>query len=436
MMTESAPVAEKTPSSWLSLWAVLEVQAQNAFNDNFVKLVLIGLAVTAAAGSAIGDNIEFILAAMIPLPFILLAPVSGWFSDRYSKNRVIYVALVFQFLIFGLIAASLVIKSVQLAVFGFFLLAVQSTLFSPAKQGILKEIVGSQKLGTANGLMQMLTMVGILGGMAAGGGWFDSQLAALNAEKGVSVENAWGAALVPVMAVGLASILPLVIGLFIQKTPDHPETRFTTSVFWSHFLDLKYLFGHAVLRRTGLLIAFYWLVANFLGLAFFGFAKELHPDVASGGVSSSSGRMFIVIGAGLIFGSLLVSLLTRKGNKLFLSILGGLGMAAGLAVVGTLQPESMPWFAAVVVVGFSSGFFVVPLNAHLQDQIEESHRGRVLSAQNLMGSFSGIVAIVASSLMKLMGLSVSAQTLVFVPLLVVVSTVLSRMLKSSALKAI
>jgi acyl-[acyl-carrier-protein]-phospholipid O-acyltransferase/long-chain-fatty-acid--[acyl-carrier-protein] ligase len=146
--------------------------------------------------------------------------------------------------------------------------------------------------------------------------------------------------------------------------------------------------------------------------------------------------MFIVIGAGLIFGSLLVSLLTRKGNKLFLSILGGLGMAAGLAAVGTLQPESMPWFAAVVVVGFSSGFFVVPLNAHLQDQIEESHRGRVLSAQNLMGSFSGIVAIVASSLMKLMGLSVSVQTLVFVPLLIVVSYVLSRMLKSSALKAI
>lgn len=420
----------------LSLWAVLVVQAQNAFNDNFVKLVLIGLAVTAAAGTAIGDNIEFILAAMIPLPFILLAPVAGWFSDRFPKSRVIYIALILQFLIFGLIAASIAMKSVQLSIFGFFLLAVQSTLFSPAKQGILKEIVGSEKLGTANGLMQMLTMVGILGGMAAGGGWFDSQLAHLNAEKGISVDNAWGAALVPVIAVGLISIIPLIIGLFIRRTPEHPETRFNVSVFWSHFLDLKYLFGHAVLRRTGLLIAFYWLVANFLGLAFFGFAKELHPDVASGGVSSSSGRMFIVIGGGLIFGSLLVSLLTRRGNKLFLSVIGGLGMAAGLAGVGTLQPESLVWFGAVVLVGFSSGFFVVPLNAHLQDQIAENHRGRVLSAQNLMGSFSGIVAIIASSLMKLMGLTVSVQTLIFVPLLILVSFLLSRMLKSSALTAI
>ena len=142
-MQEPAATSEDPAHSWRSLSALLIVQAQNAFNDNFVKLVL----VTAAAGSSICDNIEFILAAMIPLPFILLAPVSGWFSDRYSKSRVIYVALILQLLIFALIATSIFFESVGFAVFGFFLLAVQSTLFSPAKQGILKEIVGSQKLG-------------------------------------------------------------------------------------------------------------------------------------------------------------------------------------------------------------------------------------------------------------------------------------------------
>ncbi len=435
-MSESPPPTENKQQSWLSLTALLVVQAQNAFNDNFVKLVLIGLAVAVAAGTAIGDNIEFVLAAMIPLPFILLAPVSGWFSDRYSKNRVIYAALILQVLIFALIAVSLLIRSVQLAIFGFFLLAVQSTLFSPAKQGILKEIVGSQKLGAANGLLQMLTMVGILGGMAVGGEWFDGELHRLNEKNGDSADNAWGAALAPVITIGLCSLLPLVLALFIRRTPEHRDAKFKKAVFWSHFLDLKYLFGHAVLRRTGLLIAFYWLVANFLGLAFFGFAKELYPDVAAGGVSSASGRMFLVIGGGLIVGSLLVSLFTKNGNRLGLSIFGGFAMAAGFAAVGTLTPESLPWFGAVALVGFASGFFVVPLNAHLQDQIEEGHRGRVLSAQNLMGSLSGVVAIVASSLMKLAGLSVSTQTLVFVPLIVIVSFQLHRMLRTSALKAL
>lgn len=434
-MSESPSPPESTPHSWQPLTAVLVVQAQNAFNDNFVKLVLVGLAVTAASGTAIGDNIEYILAAMIPLPFILFAPVSGWYSDRYAKSRVIYVALILQLLIFILITVSLLLKSVQLAVFGFFLLAVQSTLFSPAKQGILKEIVGSQKLGMANGLLQMLTMVGILGGMAVGGGWFDSELIQLNAKGGDPADNAWGAALTPVIAIGLCSIIALILGLFIRRTPEHPETKFEISLFWSHFLDLKYVFKDDVLRRVGLLIAFYWLVANFLGLAFFGFAKELNPDVAQGGVSSSAGGMFIVIGGGLIVGSLIVSLLTRKGNRLGLSILGGFVMAAGFAAVGALTPASLGWFGAVALVGFSSGFFIVPLNAHLQDQIEESHRGRVLSAQNLLGSLSGVAAIIAGSLMKRGGLSVSMQTLVFVPLIIIVSFQLHRMIRTSALQA-
>ncbi|MEM6279757.1 MAG: MFS transporter, partial [Verrucomicrobiota bacterium] len=361
--------------------------------------------------------------------FVLLAPVAGWFSDRFSKSRVIFLCLIAQILIFSLIVASLYLRSVQMAIFGYFLLAVQSTLFSPAKQGILKEVIGSQKLGLANGLMQMLTMAGILGGMALGGEWFDSGLKAINEAEGVNPENAWRAAKTPVIAIGLAALVPLLIALFIVRTPDHPGTEFKKRIFWSHFLDLRYLFGQRVLRRTGLLIAFYWLVANFMGLAFFGFAKELYPDVAEGGVSSSSGRMFIVVGIGLIIGSLMVSYLTRGGNKRTLSILGGFGMALGMLGMGLLTPESTAWFACVGATGYASGFFIVPLNAHLQDQIEEDHRGRVLSAQNLLGSLSGIMAIAASSLMKFAGLSVSTQVLIFVPLIFLVTLVLNRILK-------
>ena len=145
--------------------------------------------------------------------------------------------------------------------------------------------------------------------------------------------------------------------------------------------------------------------------------------------------MLAVIGVGLIAGSLFVSFLTRKGNQLLLSVSGGLLMALGMAGLSFLRPEALPWFGAIVMVGFASGFFVVPLSAHLQDQIAEDYRGRVLSAQNLLISFSGIVAIGTSFLMKAAGLSASIQTLVFVPLLIFVSLMLHRMLKSSALKA-
>lgn len=430
-LKESSP--EVSARSWRSLGALLFVQAQNAFNDNFVKLTLITLTVAVAAGSTMGKYIENILAAMIPLPFILFAPLAGWLSDRYPKSRVIYLMLILKVLIFGLFLAALALRSLPLALAADFLFVLQSTLFSPAKFGILKELVGSKKLGVANGLVQMLTMIGILGGMAVAGWWFDHELVQRNSATVVSADNAWQAGIHLFVWGGALALVPLVIGLMIQRTPEHPEQKFRPAILFSHFSDLRYAFGHVVLKRTILFIAGYWFVANFIGLLFFGFAKDLHPNAAEGGVGESSSQMFIVTGLGLTLGSLLVSFFSRKGNRLILTIYGGLGVAVGLFAMGTLASGIGPWLGAVALTGFASGFFLVPLSTHLQDQIEESARGRVLSAQNLIISFSGIVAILMNVGLKMINVSTSKQALILGALTMIMTGFLIRLLKTSAL---
>ncbi|MCB1203287.1 MAG: MFS transporter [Verrucomicrobiae bacterium] len=427
-MSEASEPEVVSSRAWWSLGAVLVVQAQNAFNDNFVKFVLMGLAMSVAAGTAIGENIEFLLAAMIPLPFILLAPVSGYLSDRFSKSRVIWHCLVLQLILFILIGVSIFFRSVEAAVFGFFLLAVQSTLFSPAKQGILKEIVGSRRLGLANGLMSMLTMVGILGGMWLAGRWFDTLLARYNEVYGVQPENGWRAALVPVIGAGIACIVALAISRIVSRTPDHPGEKFSKGVWLRHFRHLRELFGEPILRTAALYITFYWLVANFLGLGFVQFAKEIFPEAGQAGRMSATAEMLFWVGGGLIVGSSIVSLLSRKGLRLGLAPLGILGMAAGLAGTGLFQPVSLWWNLSVGFVGFASGFYVVPLNAWLQDSARDDHRARVISALNLMTSFSGIVAIFVGFLLKKAGLNAGGQMLVFVPCLALVAAVLIRRL--------
>jgi len=430
---ENLPDLPLPASSRRSLVSVFLAQAQNAFNDNFVKIVLISLTTIVAAGTTLAKYIEDILAAMIPLPFILLAPLAGWLSDRYAKSSVMTLALIAKVIIFGLFLLALTLRSLPLALVADFLFLVQSTLFSPAKQGIVKEIVGSKRLGAANGQMQMFLMIGILVGMALAGWWFDEELIARNAASGVSEENGWAAAFHVFAWGAAASLVPIVLSLLILRTPDHPGKRFHPSVLWSHFGDLGYLFGQPVLRRTGLFIAFYWFVANFVGLSFFGFAKDLHPDAVEGGIAMSAARMFMILGGGLIVGSLIVSFLSRHGNRPALAVFGGLGMAGGLIPVGWFAAETYPWYVAIVAVGFASGFFLVPLSAHLQDKIAPDQRGRVLSAQNLLVSISGIGAILASTLMKIAGITVGTQTLVFVPLILIASYLLHRMLKANAL---
>lgn len=431
-MSEPTPPASLPRRSWMSLAAVLSVQTQNAFNDNFVKSVLMGLAMAVATGSAIGDNIEYILAGLLSLPFLVLAPISGYLADRYSKKEVIWWCLVLQLAVFILVIVAILQRSVEVAIFGFFLLAAQSTFFSPAKQGILKEIVGSARLGFANGLMSMLTMVGILGGMWLSGICFDYLLNHYNSIPEMAAEAPWRASLIPVFWAGVACLVALAIGLLIQRTPAHSSVAFHRGIWLQHFADLVFLFKVRLLRLTALAITAYWLIANTLALGLIQFAKAIFPDASRSGRMTANAEMLSWVFGGLMVGSLLVSYLSRSRIRLQLVPLGGIGMALGLIGVGTFVPASLWWDLSLSTVGFASGFFVVPLNAWLQDLAEEDHRGRVISALNLLTACTGFVASGLGVFLKMIGLSASQQMLVLVPGLLLVSYLLSRLVKAEA----
>lgn len=376
--------------NWISLTTLLIVQAQNAFNDNFVKFVILGLATAAFSTGFIGSNIEHILGAMIPVPFILLAPIAGYFSDRFSKRKVIALCLVGQLAIFAFIAASILSGFILGALSGYFLLAVQSTFFSPAKQGILKELVGSERLGFANGLMQMLTMIGILGGMFLGGMFFN----ALIQEGGMAADDPWKSALIPTLVAGAAAVIPLILVKWIEVTPSHPKMQFVPSIWVRHFVHLRDLFRDRTLRLTAIAIAGYWFLANFIGLAVIGFGKELYAN--SGEAGKAASLMLAYIGIGLMIGSLVVSTLSKHRIRLDIVPFGIAGVAIGLLAIGTMTAGELVWNLSLGFIGFSSAFYTVPLNAFLQDSASENSRGRVLSANNLLTSLAGVISIAIS----------------------------------------
>ncbi len=107
-------------------------------------------------------------------------------------------------------------------------------------------------------------------------------------------------------------------------------------------------------------------------------------------------------------------------------------MALGLVGAGLFVPASLWWNLSLSTVGFASGFFVVPLNAWLQDQAQEDHRGRVISALNLMTATTGFLASSLGVLLKMIGLNASQQMLVLVPGLLLVSYLLSRLVRTEA----
>src|SRR5277367_2639861 len=172
-----------------SFWSLIAVQVQVLLNDNAAKLMLITLGAAVApeffpnnpeSAETSAKMIKTILAAIIILPFVLFAPTAGWVSDRFSKRSVIVTTLWAQVGILGMIGTALAFHNLSLSIFGLFLLGVQCAFFSPAKQGIIKELVTATKISSAVGIVEVTAIASMLVGGLAGGALYDFCLSTLD----------------------------------------------------------------------------------------------------------------------------------------------------------------------------------------------------------------------------------------------------------------
>ncbi len=111
-----------------------------------------------------GDTLIMLSAlinAMILLPFILLFSPSGYISDRFAKSTVIRYTALSSIVLALFITLSYYQGWFYAAFILTFLLAVQSAIYSPSKYGLIKELVGTQNLGVANGMVQAITIVAL-----------------------------------------------------------------------------------------------------------------------------------------------------------------------------------------------------------------------------------------------------------------------------------
>lgn len=390
--------------AWVSVVLVLGATLLNAFNDNLLKMMLVGLAPKVTTG-VLGENIGVWLGAMILLPFILFGPLSGYFADRYSKRAVILAMLVAQSVI--LLMAGLCFHlalgelSVILALGAFFLLALQSTFYSPAKMGILKEVVGSRRLGLTVGWLQMVTMIGILAGLGVGGAWFDS----LYEQHG----NAWLAAAEPIWWLFGVAVVAMIVGFYIQKTPAHPGVKYHHGLWWEHFGHLKESLSYAPMRRAFFGNSTYWFVASMAAAMFVDIGLALYPDQAVGGAATASSKMTLMVGVGTVVGSLFISWVNRRSLQLGMIPLGALGLAGALFYAGLTPVGTVKFDWALALVGFMGGCYMVPIQTFIQDTASAEKRGRVLASMNLLDSVAGVLGVAVLVGLKALGLGFQAQ---------------------------
>ena len=254
----------------MSFWSLMGLQAQNAFNDKALQFTLVPLGAWVASGAKWGTTLPHVLGMLILLPFILLAPIAGWASDTFSKTRVIRLTAWMQLVVFAVVLYCFKMEFLPLAVACFFFLAVQSTILSPAKNGIIKELLGSSRLGFASGIMQMFTILAILAGQILIGIWFSARLEASG--------SGWTAGLFPMVLICLGAIVTLVMAYSIQVVPARAKKPFYPALVVSHFQQLGQLLKSKPLRLSALGIAYFWAFGAVVQFITIQIAGELYPD--------------------------------------------------------------------------------------------------------------------------------------------------------------
>jgi acyl-[acyl-carrier-protein]-phospholipid O-acyltransferase/long-chain-fatty-acid--[acyl-carrier-protein] ligase len=420
-MTEESPVFEPTRRQWTGYWSMIVQQTQNAFNDKMAQFILIPLAGAVAfrmpmpGGAELG--VESAAGLMIALPFVLFAPIAGWLSDRFSKRDVMLATAILQLIVLIWICGAVWIKNMPLALFGFFMLAVQSAFFSPAKIGINKELVGSRHLGFATSMQQMMAMLAILVGQIIAGWLFDRRYQAL----GGGEVHAWQAALNPLILLTLMAVPTLLLAWIIPRVPAQGGGAFSARVAVSHFAHLADLWRDAPLRRGAFGVAFFWGFGGFINLWSVKLAKEISGGGEGFGTLSSMFMAAASLGMAAGFGC--ASFLLRRRIELGWVPLAGISMtvcsvalaycpvgsAAGYLHLLETDPLSFAFHSpgealfllTLGLLAFSSAIFLAPLNAWMQDHYPPAKRGELQAAVNLQDCLAGILAVAAIAVFEI-----------------------------------
>ena len=150
---------------------LLSSQFLGAFGDNVILAVILGPVMKRfLAGEISGHDQQvanIVYTSLLFVPYLFFAPFAGYFNDRFSKTRGLIAGNAIKMLGATLAWFSLLHDEYWLGI-GYLVVGIGACLYSPAKYGILPEILPTERLVKANGTVELLTLMAILCGNICG----------------------------------------------------------------------------------------------------------------------------------------------------------------------------------------------------------------------------------------------------------------------------
>ncbi|USX12546.1 lysophospholipid transporter LplT [Oxalobacteraceae bacterium OTU3CAMAD1] len=382
-------------------YTIMAAQFFSSLADNALLFVAIDLLINMNSPGWITP----LLKLSFTLFYVLLAAFVGAFADSMPKGKVMFISNLIKVGGCMLIFAN-VHPLLAYAIVGF-----GAAVYSPAKYGILTELLPAEKLVAANGWVEGLTVMSIIFGTVMGG--------ALVGDRVSSYLLGFDMPLIDTgITTATQSALCVVVGIYIiaalfnTRIPDtgcrygHQERnpiKLVTDFANCYSLLWKDKLGQISLAVTTL----FWGAAQTLQFIVLEWANRT-LKLTYEQSTSLVGVVAIGVAAGAVISARSITL--RKSLTVI-----PVGIAMGVIVMGMTLVNSVALaYPLLVLVGLLGGFFLVPMNALLQ------HRGHVLmsaghsiAVQNFNENLSILVMLAAYSLMLRGHLNLNIIILIF-----------------------
>ncbi len=347
-------------------WGFMVAQFLGALNDNAFKLVISMAAVTIFADPEVRNNYISITNAASILPFLFFSGYAGYLSDRFRKSTILKITKAFEI---PIMATAMVVLSIhvhmELLIMILFFMLTHSTFFSPAKYGILPELMPPALLTKANSYLNTFTFMAIIMGSVAGSAlWQHFQ----------HNPTIIGVILFSIAIVGTICIL------MVPRTEQESQAKkFHINPLHENIQAWPLIKSNPLLKAGIIGVAAFWMLGALLYLTVILLGRQ-----EMGVNETMAGSLFAAVAVGIGIGSMIAGHHKGKAeHRLRYIPLGFLLLALGCMLV----PVAMQWYWATVLcmicVGTGGGLYMVPLITILQEEAPADRRGQVIAFATL-----------------------------------------------------
>ena len=361
----------------------LPLYATNLFgtlNDNFLKTLASFTVIGWLPDERTKSIAMGVTAGALVLPYILCSPLADRLTAALPKRSILRAAKWAELPIMAVAIAGFALRSPWLVIGAVLLMGLQSSLYSPAKYALVRDIGGEGRISTGMGGMEGVSFLGVLMGTIAG-----------SIVSDVAGGSLRFSCLLAFAALGLAASYTV--------RADEERNRALHSINPVRYIRRAWRMAgrYDGLNAVIFTLSVFWWGAAMLQMGLLVYGKSENGLALS---ATGTGGLLCAAAVGIVAGQVIAGFVDRRRFLLGAALLTG-WIASALLAVLYFAPLPPPAFGAVLgLLAFDLGFFKLPFDAEMQKVVKGPRLNTILAYFNqvsflFMLAASGCYALVS-----------------------------------------